>query len=499
MSNTVVLVTFYSPKSLGLRYLENALKKSGFEVENVYFKAYNSIKPSLPTEKEYGILLDFIKKTQPLMIGLSVMASPYMEVVHELNARLKKSFGIPIAWGGVYASISPEECMEYADYVMRGEGEGVIVDLANAIKNSTDIKDIPNLVYRDEDGKVVINPLRPMLTDLDAYGIPKIGGMNKHLIDKDAMTDGDPQITSYSYEMSCSRGCPFVCSYCCSVAIMRMNKGGGKYVRFRTVDNVIEELIQAKKKMKKLKVIHFWDEIFSDDPEWIDSFVSRYKKEIRIPFEIWAHPMKTNSELIKKLRKAGLYKVVMGIQSGSRYIRKEIFHRPEKDESIFKCDEIFHNEKVPQLIYDLMLRHPFETVETIKESFEMCMKFKLPFELQLHGLSFLPGADIVDKAIEMKLVTPEEMHKLMNMSMQEQFDSHWKFKNSNETINYWYDLIYITQFKSMRKSVSELAKDDQNPDNRKKLTKLYNKGRKLARIRYWKNKAVIVLKGTLRL
>ncbi|MCL1820092.1 MAG: B12-binding domain-containing radical SAM protein [Oscillospiraceae bacterium] len=498
MSNTVALISFYSPKSLGLRYLENALKTSGYDVEVICFKAYNSLKPKLPTEKEYEILLDFLKKKQPLLVGLSVMASPFIEVVHELNARLRKHFDTPIIWGGVYASISPEECMDYADYVIRGEGEGAIIDLANAIRDGADVTDIPNLAYKDAEGKIVMNPLRPLLQDLDAYGIPGIGGMNKHLIDNDTMTDGDPQTTSYSYEMSCSRGCPYVCSYCCSVAVMRLNKGGGKYVRFREVDNVISELLQAKKNMKKLKVIHFWDEIFSDDPKWIDDFVSRYKKEIRIPFEIWAHPLKTNSELIRKLRSAGLYKVVMGIQSGSPYIRKEIFHRTEKNDNIFKCDKIFNDEGVPQLIYDLMLRHPFETVETIKETYEMCVNFKPPFELQLHGLSFLPGADIVPKAIEMGLVTPEEMQELMNAPMQKQFDHHWKFENNDPRINYWYDLIFLTQFPSMRKQVLELAKDDESPSNRQKLDALCVKGKKKARFRYWKHKAVIVLKGTIR-
>jgi radical SAM superfamily enzyme YgiQ (UPF0313 family) len=497
MSNTIALISFYSPKSLGLRYLENALKKGGYDVEVVYFKAYNSIKPSLPTEKEYGLVLDFLEKTNPLLIGLSVMASPYMEVVYELNARLKKQFSVPIVWGGVYASISAEECMEHADYVTRGEGEGVIVDLADALRDGADITGIPNLVYRDADGKVVMNPLRPVLQDIDGYGIPGIGGTNKHLIDNDTVTDGDPQTTSYSYEMSCSRGCPFMCSYCCSVAVMRLNKGGGKYVRFRNVDDVIAELRQAKKNMKKLKVIHFWDEIFSDDPEWIDRFVERYKKEIRLPFEIWAHPLKANSELIRKLRTAGLYKVVMGIQSGSPYIRKEIFHRPEKNDDIMRCDGIFHDRKVPQLIYDLMLRHPFETVETIKETYEMCLGFKLPFELQLHGLSFLPGADIVPKALEMGLVTQEEMHDLMHAPMQKQFDRHWKFENADPKINYWYDLIFLTQFPSMRKQVLELAKDDESPANRQRLDKLFAKGKKKARLRYWRHKAIIVFKGTI--
>lgn len=498
MSNIVVLVSFYSPKSLGLRYLENALKKAGFDVELIFFKAFNSVNPKPATEQDYELILNFIKKTDPILVGFSVMASPYMEVVYELNARIKKNFKMPIVWGGVYASLSPEQCMEHADYIVRGEGEGAIVELTTAIKSGGDVSGIQNLVYKDASGSVVMNLLRPLLTDIDAYGIPGIGGENKHLIEHGAVAGGDPQATSYSYEMSASRGCPYACSYCCSVALMRMNKGGGKYVRFREVDKVIKELLLAKKNMKKLKVIHFWDEIFSDDPEWINQFVTRYKKEINLPFEIWAHPLKINSELIRKMRSAGLYKVVMGIQSGSPHIRKEVFHRPESNDAIFKCDEIFHKEKVPQIIYDFMLRHPFETVETIKETFDMCIKFKPPFEIQPHGLSFLPGTDIVGQALDAKLVSPEDMHSSMHAPMSKQFDRHWQCEIEDKVMNYWYDLIFLTQFPSFRKEVLQLAKDDKNPENYKKAEELLKKSKNLVKIRYWRNKGTIVLKGTFK-
>ena len=77
--------------------------------------------------------------------------------------------------------------------------------------------------------------------------------------------------------------------------------------------------------------------------------------------------------------------------------------------------------KVPQVNYDFMLQHPFETVEDIKETYELCMSLKPPFELQLHGLNFLPGTDIVDMAIKMNILNTEELEKIMYSPIQEQY------------------------------------------------------------------------------
>ena len=469
ITENIILISFYNQKALGLRYLENALTDAGYGVTVVYFKTFNSVNPKPASPTELGHLQSLISWTRPVAIGLSVMTSLYLETVELVSETIRENFkGIPIVWGGVYPTMFHEEIQKkYSDIVIRGEGEEAFVELAkNGFKP----------VATDQCG---------LVEDLDRYGVPAIGGGNKFTIEDDSIINADPQLKSYSYEISCSRGCPFACSYCCSINLKRIYAGKGKYVRFRSVDNVISELKAAKATVKGLKFIRFWDEIFCDDGDWVDKFTLRYKEEIGLPFEIWGHPLKCEESLISKLRSAGLYKVVMGIQSGSPYIRKEIFNRPETQVQIIKASQVLAKYKVPQVAYDFMLRHPFETVETLMETYELCMNLAPPFELQLHGLNFLPGTDIVKKALDMKLVDPGRMDRLMYASMQDQYDMYWQNDNNNPDMNRIYKMIYLTQFQIFRNKISQASPS--------KLDRMYRSGLYLAKLRYLYKRGVLVL------
>ncbi|NSW93044.1 MAG: radical SAM protein, partial [Firmicutes bacterium] len=211
-----------------------------------------------------------------------------------------------------------------------------------------------------------------------------------------------------------------------------------------------------------LKVIRFWDEIFPDNKEWVEEFTERYKREINLPFEIWIHPLKISYDLIKKLVDAGLYKAVMGIQSGSPRIRKEIFGRYELQEDIINASKILSDCRVPRVIYDFILRHPFETEEDIIKSFELCMKLHPPFELQLHALNFFPGTDIVEKAIKLNVIDRNELEKIMYAPIKEQYKAYWGVNDNDIMINFWYSLIYMTQFKTIRPLISFLSKHVQS-------------------------------------
>lgn len=497
MKKSVLLISFYNQKSLGIRYLERALKQEGIDVTIVFFKGFNSVKPSKCSDAELSLLKELIQKSNPGVIGLSVMTSLYLETVYAVNEMLRANFSmIPIVWGGVYPTLFPEKGLDYADFVLRGEGEAAIVELVNAIFSKSPYENIPNLAYKSE-GKCIVNDVRPVCQNLDELGYPEIGGENKYFINNDVLTTGDPILNSLSFELSASRGCPFVCSYCCSVNIHRVYKGKGNYVRFRSVSNVMDELNAAKSKMKNLKVIHFWDEIFSDEEEWINEFVARYKKEINLPFEIWGHPLKCDKKVIRKLVEAGLYKVVMGIQSGSPRIRKQVFHRVESQEDILAASRTLSECKVPQVIYDFMLQHPFETEEDIRQTYELCMQLARPFELQLHGLNFLPGTDIVDMAVRDKIISQEEVEKIMYSSIQEQYNMYWGYQNEDIMSNFWYALTFMAQFGMTRPLSRLLASNHKSQASVKLARNLYKLAKPLKRLRYYHKKSMLVLKSAL--
>ncbi|MCR4437142.1 MAG: radical SAM protein [Clostridiales bacterium] len=453
----ILLISVHNQKALGIRYLERALTKAGFEVSVIYFKGYNSIRPGRATFKELDILRGLIHAIRPRLIGISVMTSLYLETVLAVNRMVRENFSIPILWGGVYASLFPARCLEHADFVIRGEGEKAVVELADALYGNKCCHSIQNLAYKQGDA-VIINDVRKPVEDLDSLGYPLIGGSNKYFIDNDSLFRGDPQLNSISYELTASRGCPFQCSYCCSPNLHRLYKGKGRYLRFRSVSSVMDELAQAKSTVKNLGFVRFWDEIFPDDETWVNEFSTRYKNEIGLPFEIWGHPLKIKRTVMTSLVKAGLNKVVVGIQSGSQRIRKEIFRRFESQEDILEASRVLSECRVPHVIYDFMLRHPFETPDDLRQTYHLCTRLVPPFRLQLHGLNFLPGSDIVDKAVHMNIMAPGELDRIIDSPAEKQYKMYWGPINHNILSDFWYSLIYMTQFKAGRAAAEYFSK-----------------------------------------
>ena len=256
----------------------------------------------------------------------------------------------------------------------------------------------------------------------------------------------------------------------------------------------MEELKIAKRACKKLVFVHFYDEIFPNTPGWVDEFVVEYKKHIDLPFTIWSHPKMVDPEMLRKLKAVGLTEVIMGIQSGSPHIRKDVFHRYESNEDIIEATRIIHDAGVFWASYDFMLRHPFETIDTLKETYFLVKKMHGPFELQLHGLNFLPGTDIVQMAIDQGYLTAEEMDKIMYAPMEEQFGAYWHRGNDADS-QMWYNMIYCLQFKSTRKKVEQWENDP--AAHRAEIDALYQKAQKLAKYRYYYKKARVVLKSKL--
>ena len=84
---------------------------------------------------------------------------------------LKNNTNIPIVYGGVHVTISPENSIKISDIICVGEGEGAIIDLANAIKNNNSINKIKNLWIKKEN-KIIRNPVRNIIDDIDSLPLP---------------------------------------------------------------------------------------------------------------------------------------------------------------------------------------------------------------------------------------------------------------------------------------------------------------------------------------
>ena len=94
-------------------------------------------------------------------------------------------------------------------------------------------------------------------------------------------------------------------------------KRGKRIVRSRSVDNVIEELEEAKTKYRP-KYIGILDDCFVTNKAWITEFLFKYRKRIQLPFYCQINPHRLDKNLICELKESGCVYVYIGVESIGR-------------------------------------------------------------------------------------------------------------------------------------------------------------------------------------
>jgi radical SAM superfamily enzyme YgiQ (UPF0313 family) len=268
------------------------------------------------------IMIEELCALEPDLVAFSVLTPTYrwcLEVARAAKARL----GVPVIFGGVHPSAVPEVCLENdcVDYVCVGEGEDAIVRLLDAIGGNTarPSHPIPNLCWKDASGAIVRGPAAPFLQDLDSLPHP----------DKELWAE-DIRIADNWLTMT-ARGCPYRCTFCFNNFFAKLpGRGGGKYVRKRSIDHCMEELSDAKVRWK-IRRVDFEDDVFTVDKEWVRAFLAEYKREIDVPFQCLVHPRYIDREMARWLRDAGCQHVQMGVQSADEEYKRKQLLRMEKD------------------------------------------------------------------------------------------------------------------------------------------------------------------------
>jgi len=113
-------------------------------------------------------LLAEVKEFDPGLVGFS-FGSHQWRHVRQIADWLLESHKVPTIAGGPHATHAPDQTLEHPgiDMVCRGEGEGAILELVEALEAGQDIASIPNLWVRTMDG-VIRNDVRPLDSNLDS-------------------------------------------------------------------------------------------------------------------------------------------------------------------------------------------------------------------------------------------------------------------------------------------------------------------------------------------
>lgn len=405
---TVVLISLYSFRysAMGVRQLHRILADQGVNVHTVFFKPYDYAGSPLPSDKEYDLLFEKIEELAPDLVGISLYSTVF-DFARRITLELRKRAATKIVWGGIHATICPEQCIEYADFVNLGEGYRSLPALVDNLRNEVrDIK-LPNLWVRTAQG-VTKSEIGALCDDLDSLPPTDYSDTNKYYINRNKLTRRNEfaDVDCNYYVMS-ALGCPFHCTYCCNNVLRTAYAGKGSYIRRRSVGGVIAELQRAIQN-PRIRFIEFWDDVFTMQREWLKAFCAEYQAKIGLPFFCYAHPAFLDDNIVAILAKAGLKRTTIGVQSGSEPFRRACYERSETDDRIREAGSMFAKHGI-MVNYDFITGNPVETDEDKRRTFFLICSLPHPLTLAVSDLLLFPRHKLTERLLAAKVIDEEDL------------------------------------------------------------------------------------------
>jgi len=386
---------------LGVASLSAVLKEDGHKVNLIHLKKRD--------KKDYiEKVLKELKKFNPDLVGFSIteFGAKYVE---KLSQIIKKESNAKIIVGGPYATLAPEEIMNFSciDYVARGEAEETLKNLVRSMESNKKIDEIKGIWVKDN-GKIIRNEL-DLPPDIDSLPFPDRSIFDVETIVGHEFSSDSETGTLNKIGIMCSRGCPFNCTYCINEHVRKLYPIKDRYVRFRRVDKVIEE-IKELQKVYTFNSIGFYDDTMLLNKKWINEFAEKYKKEIGLPFYANARPETCREELISRIAEAGCKRLQIGIESGSEEIRSKVLNRHNTNNQIIESFQVAKKFNLKTYSFN-MVGLPYESVEDINKTIALNALIKPDF-IQVSVFYPFRGTKLGELCYENNWVVLERKNKI---------------------------------------------------------------------------------------
>jgi len=271
--------------NVGPVVIASLLKKSGHDVEVI---------------SEYVSRLDIHELNQADLVGISITTYNATR-----GYQIAKKISKPIVFGGFHASLMPEECLAFGDYVIRGDGYS-IVELADYLdgNNEIQLKDVPNLIYGDN-GRIVYNKNASKPVNI----VPD------YSLVKDYFKPNLNRFLRIPLLVNASRGCNFSCSFCSIKSVWTDFIKNDVNIVMKDIKNQINNQHALAKFLPK--IVWITDDNFSSDRGWAKVLlVELAKLKTRYKFVVQARvDIAKDDELLALMSKTNIKKIYLGIET----------------------------------------------------------------------------------------------------------------------------------------------------------------------------------------
>jgi radical SAM superfamily enzyme YgiQ (UPF0313 family) len=339
---------------------------------------------------------------KPLCFGVTCMTGP--QILHALAgcAFVKEKYpDVPIVWGGIHASLLPEQTLAnpYADIAVVGEAEETFPELVTALESGAPLSNVSGICYK-ENGRVCRTGERPF-ADLD-----KQPPLSYHLVNMDHYKRrifGGNHISFNS-----SRGCTFGCKFCWDPVIHK------RKWRAMGPETVLD---QIKRIVRDYDIRGF---LFTDDNFFIDMDRAYHILDgiVRADLDISLGKLQIRADIVCKmdrdffslLVRSGVKRLTIGVESASQRILKLINKNLSAEKVLEANYKLTDYPIVPH--YLLMMGLPTETLDEFAQSLRLAMQLtdENPRAVKTFNIyTPYPGTELYNFTVGLGLKEPQRL------------------------------------------------------------------------------------------
>ena len=286
--------------TLGLLYLSSYLRRAGFGVEvfDTTFANREELFARFAAERSgtVGVYTNLMTRR------------PVLDIIEKAREN-----GWTVIAGGPESANYPAEYIRHgAHVVVIGEGEETMAELLPALSalGPHRLHGISGTVFQDEDGRVVTNPERPQIHNLDGLPWP-----DRAQIDQQRYVEVWRKHHGMgSVNLITARGCPYKCTWC-SHAVFGFTHRRRSYLDCANELEHIRETYHPDQ-------VWYADDVFTIHHGWLFQYAAELKRRnLRIPFETISRADRMmKDEVLATLAGMGCYRIWIGSESGSQRI-----------------------------------------------------------------------------------------------------------------------------------------------------------------------------------
>ncbi len=314
----------------------------------------------------------YLRDYVPDVVGVSCMTAT-VNTGHHIATIVKKVSPTTITMiGGPHCSALPETTLrEFPDFdiAVYGEGEETLVELLQRFSEGGTPTGIPGAVHRQGD-RVVVEPPRPLMPDLDTLPIPARDLLPLHRYPR---TSSTPGIYSKKYnptQLFTTRGCYAQCIFCASNVLF------GRRVRYRSAQHVLAE---AQDCVERFGFNHLTidDDTFATNKKRLAMLCEGFSR-LGVTWDCDTRVDAVSRDTLKMMAESGCLKVAYGVESGCQRILDLI----GKNITVEQIENAVRWSKEVGLLVQTQLMigsHPSENRDEVYQTLKLVRKIKPHF------------------------------------------------------------------------------------------------------------------------